>query len=76
MKENVKNSTEWMRLPKRGEKIYGLSRTALNELCLAGSIETRVIKRKNAQRGIRLFRTKSLLDFIENGGDQLINFPE
>ena len=67
--------SEWMRLPLRGGRFLGLTRTAIAELCLSGAIDSRLIKRKNAHRGIRLFRVKSLLAFIENNGETAIAFP-
>jgi len=67
---------KWRRLPKRGESFCGLGRPALNELCLAGAIESRLIIRPNAKRGIRIYSEESLQAYLDNGGNKEIRFPQ
>jgi len=64
------NSPEsWMRLPKPKQRLWGMSRTTWNELLDGGKVKGITLRKKHAQRGIKLiFRPsaeaylKSLLD--------------
>jgi hypothetical protein len=68
------NSPEsWMRLPKPKERLWGMSRTTWCELCESGAIKSIVLRKRHAQRGIRLIfkpsaeaHLKSLLDSKES----------
>jgi hypothetical protein len=57
--------TEWVRLPKPGQRLCGLSRTSLLELGEAGKIKIALIRKRNAVRGIRLLWLPSLLQLLE-----------
>lgn len=66
------NSSDWLRLPKPQSKLWGLSRTTWNELLDGGKVKSVTLRKKHAQRGIKLiFRPsaeaylKSLLDSKE-----------
>ena len=57
----------WIRPPKQGVEFYsGLSRAKLYALGSEGKIETRSLRDPGAIKGTRLFRLKSVLDFIAN----------
>jgi hypothetical protein len=54
-------------LPKARQRFYGLSRTTILELCLAGKVRSKVIAKAGAKRGIRLFFVPSLNDYLMAG---------
>ena len=47
----------WVRMPKPKERLLGLSRTTL--------LESVVLRKRHAQRGIRLVFLPSLLEYLE-----------
>lgn len=63
------NSTpieDWIRLPKPGTRLYGLSRTTWNELIDNGSVKGITVKMKDeAKRGIRLIYKPSVDAYFE-----------
>lgn len=68
------NSSDWLRLPKPTQRLWGLSRTSWNELCESGAVKSITLRKKHAQRGIKLiFRPsaeaylKSLMANCEEG---------
>ena len=70
---NDTEPSDWMRLPKPKQRLWGLSRTTWNELCDAGKVKSITLRKRHAQRGIKLiFRPsaesylKSLLDSKES----------
>lgn len=69
----VFDSSVWIRLPRPGARcpVSGLSRSTLAELvrpCERNDyrppVESRLLKRKGASRGVLLIKKQSLLDFI------------
>jgi hypothetical protein len=67
------NSSDWLRLPKPKQRLWGMSRTTWNELLDGGKVKGITLRKKHAQRGIKLiFRPsaesylKSLLDSKES----------
>jgi hypothetical protein len=60
--EHVKTE-EWCRMPKPGQRLFGLSRTTLLELSSARKIRSVSIKKPGAVRGIRLIFMPSLLEY-------------
>lgn len=67
------NSESWMRLPKPKQRLWGMSRTTWSELCESGAVKSIVLRKRQAQRGIRLIfkpsaeaYLKSLLDNKES----------
>jgi hypothetical protein len=70
---NSTDNSDWFRLPKPKQRLWGMSRTTWCELCESGAVRSIVLKKRHAQRGIRLvFRPsaeaylKSLLDGKES----------
>jgi hypothetical protein len=61
--EHVKTE-EWCRMPKPGQRLFGLSRTTLLELSNGRKIRTVAIKKPGAIRGIRLVFMPSLLEYL------------
>jgi glycerol-3-phosphate O-acyltransferase len=66
-------SSDWLRLPKPKQRLWGMSRTTWNELLDGGKVKGITLRKKHAQRGIKLiFRPsaesylKSLLDSKES----------
>ena len=56
---------EWYRLPApRGGRLFGLSRTTLTELAIAGSIKSVLLRKPGAKRGIRLIHGPSLQQYL------------
>jgi hypothetical protein len=56
----------WGRMPKPKERFQGLSRTTLGELSDAGLIQTVVIRKPGAVKGIRLIFLPSLFAYLES----------
>jgi hypothetical protein len=48
------DSSDWFRLPKPKQRLWGMSRTTWCELCESGAVKSIVLKKRHAQRGIRL----------------------
>ena len=62
-------TSDWLRLPRPKTRLWGLSRTTWNELCETGAVKSITLRKRHAQRGIKLiFRPsaeaylKSLMD--------------
>jgi hypothetical protein len=55
----------WMRI-RECVRIYGLSRSYLYELMQNGEIRSASIRRKGAQKGVRLLSVDSIESFIRN----------
>jgi hypothetical protein len=56
----------WGRMPKPKERLQGLSRTTLSELSEAGLIQSLVIRKPGAVKGIRLIFLPSLFAYLES----------
>ena len=68
---------DWMRLPRPGNRLEGLSRTTLNELlipCAANGfrppVRSILIKKRGAARGIRLINRQSLKGYLQHLADE------
>lgn len=48
------NSSDWLRLPKPKHRLWGLSRTTWNELLDCGKVKGITLRKRHAQRGIKL----------------------
>jgi hypothetical protein len=66
------DSSDWLRLPRPRQRLWGMSRTTWSELCESGAVKSIVLRKRHAQRGIRLIfkpsaesHLKSLLDCKE-----------
>lgn len=71
--QNIYSNLEWLRLPKAGTRctISGLSRTGLCELTVACErnnfrppVRSVLIKKRGAQRGVRLIDKNSLASYL------------
>jgi len=51
---NSHDSSDWFRLPPPKQRLWGMSRTTWNELCDDGKVKFIVVRKKHAQRGIKL----------------------
>jgi hypothetical protein len=79
LKSSKRNPTpEFLRLPAPKErcKFTGLSRTSLLELCAPCKandrkppVRSHVLKKRHAQRGVRLIDYKSLIAYVRSQGD-------
>ena len=67
---------EFCRLPKPGEKLWGLSRTTLENWCLEKRIRSSLLRRKGAARGVRLIHVPSLREYILNRSEMIEETPE
>lgn len=62
----------WIRPPKQGVEFYtGLSRAKLYALGNEGKIVTRSLRDPGAIKGTRLFLLQSVLDYIEQCGQEV-----
>jgi hypothetical protein len=60
----------WLRIPS-AVQVFGIGRSRLYELIRDQKIRSRVLKRRrDSMRGIRLISYDSLLEYINNGGEQ------
>jgi hypothetical protein len=59
------NSGEWIRLPRPKSRLWGLSRTTWNELCDGGKVKAIMLRKKNAQRGIKLIYRPSAEAYLK-----------
>jgi hypothetical protein len=57
---------EWVRLPKPGERFWGLSRSTLLELGQLGKIRMAHIRKPGSTRGLRLIWRPSLTAYVES----------
>jgi hypothetical protein len=56
----------WVRAPKAGLEFFsGLSRSKIYQLAKEGEIETRTLRKPGQPKATRLFRLRSILDYIE-----------
>ena len=64
--QDVRGLPVWVRAPRRGVEFYsGFSRSKLYQLAAEKKIESASIREGNQQKGTRLFRLASLLNYIE-----------
>ncbi len=62
--QKVGGETEWVRLPKAGQLLLGMTRTYFYHLGQAGLIETKAIRMPGKKRGIRLVNLQSVRAFL------------
>jgi hypothetical protein len=60
------NSSDWLRLPKPKQRLWGLSRTSWNELCESGAVKSVTLRKKNARRGIKLIFRPSAEAYLKS----------
>jgi hypothetical protein len=59
------NSSDWLRLPKPKQRLWGMSRTTWNELIDGGKVKGITLRKKHAQRGIKLIFRPSSENFLK-----------
>ena len=62
---NGTDSSDWLRLPKPKQRLWGMSRTTWNELCDGGKVKSITLRKKHAQRGIKLIYRPSAEDYLK-----------
>lgn len=60
----IAQDTDWVRLPKPGQSLCGMTRSYLYQLCARGTIRSITIRQPQNQRGVRLIYKPSLLAFL------------
>ena len=60
------DSSDWLRLPKPKQRLWGMSRTTWNELCDAGKVKSIKLRKKHAQRGIKLIYRPSAEAYLKS----------
>lgn len=58
--------SDWMRLPKPKQRLWGMSRTTWNELCDSGKVKSVTLRKKYAQRGIKLIYRPSAEAYLKS----------
>ena len=60
------SAPELLRLPRAGERLYGLSRASVNTLILGNdpAVKSFVVRQRGKQRGIRLIVASSLMQYL------------
>lgn len=72
---DAERETDWVRVPKPGQSLFGLTRSHLYQLAAAGSIRTLAIRTPGKKRGVRLLFLPSVQAYIaaldaEQNGDR------
>ena len=62
---NGTDSSDWIRLPKPKQRLWGMSRTTWNELCDGGKVKSITLRKKQAQRGIKLIYRPSAEAYLK-----------
>jgi hypothetical protein len=62
---NGADNGDWMRLPKPQQRLWGMSRTTWNELCDDGKVKCITLRKKHAQRGIKLIYRPSAEAYLK-----------
>ena len=69
----VEQDGDWVRLPKPGHSLCGMTRSYLYQLCASGKIRSVTIRQPHNTRGVRLIYKPSILamlaslDLAQNG---------
>ena len=69
----VEHDSDWVRLPKPGQTLCGMTRSYLYQLCARGKIRSVTIRQPQNTRGVRLIYRPSIhaflasLDLAQNG---------
>lgn len=59
-------SSDWLRLPKPKQRLWGLSRTTWGELTDSGQVKSITLRKKHAQRGIKLIYRPSAESYLKS----------
>lgn len=62
--DEVDNS-DWLRLPKPRSRLWGLARTTWNELLDSGQVKGITLRKRDAQRGIKLIYRPSAESYLK-----------
>lgn len=60
------NSSDWLRLPKPQQRLWGMSRTTWNELLDGGKVRGITLRKKHARRGIKLIFRPSAEAYLKS----------
>ena len=63
---NGTETSDWLRLPRPKFRLWGLSRTTWNELCDSGAVKSITLRKKHAQRGIKLIYRPSAEAYLRS----------
>jgi hypothetical protein len=72
----VEHDADWVRLPKPGQTLCGMTRSYLYQLCAQGKIRSVTIRQPQNKRGVRLIYRPSIhaflakLDLAQNGAQE------
>lgn len=67
---------EFCRLPKPKERLWGLSRTTIENLCLEKRVRSSLLRKKGAKRGVRLIHVPSLREYILKHSEEIVETAE
>jgi hypothetical protein len=74
----VEHDADWVRLPKPGQTLCGMTRSYLYQLCAKGTIRSVTIRQPHNTRGVRLIYRPSIhaflasLDLAQNGAREAV----
>jgi hypothetical protein len=60
------DNSDWLRLPKPKSRLWGMSRTTWNELLDDGKVKGITLRKRNAQRGIKLIFRPSAEAYLKS----------
>ena len=60
------DNSEWLRLPKPKQRLWGISRTTWNELLDTGKVRGITLRKRHAQRGIKLIHRPSAEAYLRS----------
>ncbi|MGO8835821.1 MAG: hypothetical protein ACLQQ0_00200 [Limisphaerales bacterium] len=63
---NGPDNSDWLRLPRPKQRLWGLSRTTWNELCENHLVTFVTIRKRDAQRGIKLIYRPSAEAYLKS----------
>lgn len=59
-------SSDWLRLPKPKTRLWGISRSTWCEICDSGKVKFITLRKKHAQRGIKLIYKPSAEEYLKS----------
>jgi hypothetical protein len=74
----IEHDADWVRLPKPGQTLCGMTRSYLYQLCAKGLIRSVTIRQPQNTRGVRLIYRPSIraflasLDLAQNGAREVV----
>jgi hypothetical protein len=64
------DACDWLRLPRPKSRLWGLSRTTWNELLDSGEVKGVTLRKRHAQRGIKLIYRPSAEAYLKGLMDE------